>query len=78
MPLLEVVSWIINQVDIDNRLIKYENGKDIPSFQPSSLYIYYKFSKEDIIMIWWMGNLVDHNKILSLYIEKVVDQGKGI
>lgn len=47
MPCAEILSWLISHANVENRLIKDENGKAIASFQPSSLELYYKFPKPE-------------------------------
>jgi hypothetical protein len=42
-PCAEVISWFINEVDIDNRLIRDTNMKAIASFQTLALDVCYKF-----------------------------------
>ena len=50
MTIIEVVAWLINIVDVDDKLIKYKNGKVITSFQPSSSDVYYKLPKTKVNM----------------------------
>jgi len=45
MPIVWVISWLINHIDIDKRLVKDENGKAIASLHPSNLELSYKFPK---------------------------------
>ena len=50
MPLEKVSLWLINCIDIDNRVIKDENGKLVVSIQLLSLDVYYKFPKSKLNM----------------------------
>jgi hypothetical protein len=48
MPRTEIISWLINHADVENRLIRNEKGKVITSFQPSSLDVCYKFLRPEV------------------------------
>jgi len=46
-----VISFLIEHANIKHKLIKYDLGKDITSFHPSNMEIYYKLAKPKVSMM---------------------------
>jgi hypothetical protein len=48
--LFEVIRWIIDNIDVESRIVVNDQGGCIPSFLPSELEKYYKFYNPVVYM----------------------------
>lgn len=67
MPCSKFISWLITNIDIENRLIKNTTGKAIASFQSTSLDVGYKFlgPKVDLTNEWVLHVTLNHHHLLK-------------
>jgi hypothetical protein len=48
-PCADIITWLIPNVDLEDRVIRTtDKQKAIASFQPSALYLYYKFPRVEV------------------------------